>query len=67
MSIPLILKCVLGYAVASAFDQVTKDPRCLLDAQKNSLKKADDVIKDLGKGKLTQEQSMQIINNRISL
>ena len=60
--IPLILKCVLGYAVASGFDQAIKDPQFLTEAQKESLDKADKVIGKLGDSTLTHEQAMQTIN-----
>ena len=60
--IPLILKCILGYAIATGFEQACRDPEFLTDAQKNSFDKADKIINDLGDSKLTHEQAMQIVN-----
>jgi hypothetical protein len=77
-SIPLILKCVTGYAIASGFEEAINDPTFLTDAQQKTLAAMDKTNKELGakgfeyddKGKVipgsnycTQEQSMAIMNN----
>lgn len=80
-SIPLILKCLTGYALASGFEEAIKDPQFLTDAQKKTLSKMDDTNNELGgktferdkNGKIipnsnfyTQEQTMARINRKMS-
>ena len=81
VSIPLILKCILGYAVASGFEQAIENPECITDGQNNVLKAMDKTNKELNSkeieldenGKVkknsnfyTIEESMEIINRNMN-
>ena len=64
-AIPLILKCVAGYAVCTGFQQAIENPKALAtSAQEIAQKYADKALKEIGeKGKyLTLEDALEIIN-----
>lgn len=63
INLPLILKCVFGFAIASGFEAAINNPHLSTNAQDESEKIKNDVIQKLGENVLTQEQAMQIINN----
>lgn len=80
-SIPLILKCVTGYVIASGFEEAINDPEFLTDAQKKTLAAADKTNNELGAKSFeydenekvkpnsnfyTQEQTMARINKNFS-
>lgn len=62
-SIPLILKCVTGYAIATGIEETIKDPVYLSSSQKKTLQFMGDVNNELGKGHIkTDTQIMAHIN-----
>lgn len=65
-SIPLIFKCVFGYAIASGFEQAIDDKTFLTDAQKKTIENADKLQNELGDATLTHEQALQKIGNAFS-
>lgn len=80
-SIPLILKCVTGYAIAAGFEAAINDPKFLTEAQKKTLDAMEETNNELGgktferdsDGKIipnsnfyTQEQAMARINRNMS-
>ena len=62
-SIPLILKCVTGYALASGFEEAVKDPQFLTDAQKKTLNAMDETNNELGGKKFERDENGKIIPN----
>lgn len=49
---------------ACGFEEAVKDPQFLTDAQKESLKNADEVVNKLGNPYITHEDAMQTINQQ---